>query len=256
MNILVTGGAGFIGSHTCLRLLEEGHQVVSIDNYSNSTVQSLTRIKELTSSVNTQNLKIIDGDIRRSVDLFKAFNCLDGKEIDAVIHFAGLKSVGESMKKPLKYWDINVNGTSNLLMAMSKHGCKTLVFSSSCTVYGTSKQKKINEASTIAPINPYGRTKAAVEQMLLDQFNSDPQWRICCLRYFNPVGAHPSGHIGEDPKGTPGNLFPFLMQVAKKQRKKLNIFGNDWPTADGTCIRDYIHILDLVDGHLAALRFL
>ena len=195
----------------------------------------------------------MEGDIRSNTDLDRAFAA---GPIEAVVHFAGLKAVGESVAEPLRYWDVNLNGSRCLLAAMAAHGCRTLVFSSSATLYGYPESVPIPESAPIQPINPYGHTKAAVEQLLADVAASEPGWRIARLRYFNPVGAHPSGRIGEDPNGIPNNLFPFISQVAVGRREQLQVFGGDWPTADGSGVRDYIHVMDLAEGHQAALEAL
>ena len=259
-HILVTGGAGFIGSHTCLVLLEAGYSLVVLDNYYNSSPEVLTRVASLANvSLNSQQLQIEEGDIRDRHTLDQLFSdaAASDRPFDAVIHFAGLKAVGESIEKPLSYWDVNVTGSRTLLAAMDAHNCRTIVFSSSATVYGFPKNVPIPESAPIQPINPYGFSKAAVEQMLTDLNNSAPNtWRIASLRYFNPVGAHPSGKIGEDPLGIPNNLFPFLCQVAIGRREQLQVFGSDWPTHDGTGVRDYIHVMDLAEGHEAALKTL
>jgi UDP-glucose 4-epimerase len=203
-------------------------------------------------------LQVIEGDIRCNADLKRAFaaGASTGTGVDAVIHFAGLKAVGESVAEPLRYWDVNVSGSQHLLASMRTHGCRTLVFSSSATLYGYPETVPIPESAPIRPINPYGYTKAAVEQMLRDIAASEAGWRIACLRYFNPVGAHPSGRIGEDPNGIPNNLFPFISQVAVGRREQVQVFGGDWPTPDGSGVRDYIHVMDLAEGHLAALKAL
>ena len=250
--ILVTGGAGFIGSHTCLVLLEQGHELVVLDSFDNSSPESLRRVQLLAGS---SMLHVVKGDIRDPYAVEKAFKA--ASPVDGVIHFAGLKAVAESVADPLRYWDVNLSGTRTLLAAMNRNNCRTIVFSSSATVYGHPKTLPIPESATIQPINPYGCSKAAVEQLLRDLDQSRPySWRIASLRYFNPVGAHPSGLIGEDPLGIPNNLFPFICQVAVAEREQLQVFGNDWPTADGTGIRDYIHVMDLAEGHLAALNVL
>lgn len=259
--ILITGGAGFIGSHTCLVLLEAGRQLVVLDNFSNSSSESLRRVVELVGGDGADRLLLVEGDIRNRTDLNRAFSALgDRGPIEAVVHFAGLKSVGESVAAPLQYWDVNVVGTLQLLAAMQAHTCRTLVFSSSATVYGMPEQVPIPESAAIQPINPYGKTKAAVEQLLGDlqasSSHTGEHWRIACLRYFNPVGAHPSGRIGEDPLGVPSNLFPLVSQVASGQREVLHVYGDDWPTADGTGERDFIHVMDLAEGHQAALDHL
>ena len=251
--LLITGGAGFIGSHTCLVLLQAGHRLVVLDDFSNSSPIALERVGELAGREAADRLHLIQGDIRNRSQLAQAFASASAP-VDAVIHFAGLKAVGESVKQPLSYWDVNVNGSRCLLEAMDAHGCHTLVFSSSATVYGYPEAVPIPETSPIAPINPYGQTKAAVEHMLADlQSSASDIWRIACLRYFNPVGAHSSGHIGEDPRDTPNNLFPFVSQVAVGCRSTLQVFGGDWPTPDGTGVRDYIHVMDLAEGHRCTL---
>ena len=258
-NLLITGGAGFIGSHTALVLLEAGHQLVVLDSYANSSPEALRRVAELAGPEAAKRLLVIEGDIRSERDLEQAFSTcsgLDGKPADAVIHFAGLKSVGESVAEPLRYWDVNLSGTRQLVGAMQAYGCSALVFSSSATLYGYPETVPIPETAAIAPINPYGHSKAAVEQLLADVAASEPGWRIARLRYFNPVGAHPSGRIGEDPSGIPNNLFPFVSQVAVGRRAQLQVFGGDWPTPDGSGVRDYIHVMDLAEGHRAALDVL
>ena len=251
--LLITGGAGFIGSHTCLVLLEAGHSLVVIDNFANSSPESLRRVVELAGANGAPRLQVVEGDIRCPENLERAFALAP---IEAVVHFAGLKAVGESVAEPLRYWDVNVAGSRCLLAAMAAHGCRTLVFSSSATLYGYPKTVPIPEGAAIQPINPYGHSKAAVERMLQDVAASEPGWRIASLRYFNPVGAHPSGRIGEDPSGIPNNLFPFITQVAVGRREQLQVFGGDWPTPDGSGVRDYIHVMDLAEGHGAALQVL
>jgi UDP-glucose 4-epimerase len=251
--LLITGGAGFIGSHTCLVLLEAGHSLVVLDDFSNSNPESLRRVLELANlPPGDGRLQVVEGDIRSDADLTRAFETT-AVPIEGVVHFAGLKAVGESVQDPLRYWDVNVAGSRCLLAAMQRQGCRTLVFSSSCTLYGMPEQVPIAESAPIQPINPYGHTKAAVEQLLADLAASETGWRIARLRYFNPVGAHPSGRIGEDPLGPPNNLFPFISQVAVGRRPELQVFGNDWPTPDGSGVRDYIHMMDLAEGHRAAL---
>jgi len=253
--LLITGGAGFIGSHTCLVLLDAGHNLVVLDDFSNSSPESLKRVRQLANLESSSvRLQVVEGDIRNKSDLRKGFQT--GTCIDAVIHFAGLKAVGESVSQPLRYWDVNLTGSQCLVSVMQEHNCRTLAFSSSCTVYGLPQQIPVAEDALVQPINPYGFTKAAVEQMLEDVSNSEPGWRIARLRYFNPVGAHPSGRIGEDPNGIPNNLFPFVSQVAIGRRQELQVFGSDWPTPDGTGVRDYIHVMDLAEGHLAAVEHL
>ena len=253
--LLITGGAGFIGSHTCLVLLEAGHDLVVLDDFSNSSPESLKRVCALAGlECSSERLQVIAGDIRSKSDLRKAFQT--AKPVEAVIHFAGLKAVGESVQEPLRYWDVNVAGSQCLLSVMQEQNCRTLAFSSSATLYGLPEQVPVAENAPVQPINPYGFTKAAVEQMLEDLSGSEPGWRIARLRYFNPVGAHPSGRIGEDPNGIPNNLFPFVSQVTVGRRQELQVFGSDWPTADGTGVRDYIHVMDLAEGHLAAVQHL
>jgi UDP-glucose 4-epimerase len=255
--LLITGGAGFIGSHSCLVLLEAGHNLVVLDNFDNSSPESLKRVLELAGPSAAGRLRVVEGDIRSAADLERAFEAAPaGQPITAVVHFAGLKAVGESVREPLRYWDVNLCGSRQLLEAMQAHGCRSLVFSSSCTVYGLPKQTPISESAAIQPINPYGHSKAAVERLLADLAASEAGWRIARLRYFNPVGAHPSGRIGEDPRGIPNNLFPFVSQVAVGRRDCLEVFGGDWPTPDGSGIRDYIHVMDLAEGHRAALDVL
>ena len=261
-HLLITGGAGFIGSHTCLVLLEAGHSLVVLDNYSNSSPASLERVAGLAglseSCASVERLQIIEGDIRNPADLDQAFSCLspDSSRVDGVIHFAGLKAVGESVQQPLHYWDVNVNGSRMLLEAMRRHHCHTLVFSSTSTVYGEPTTFPITEEFPTEPRHPYAQTKLAVEWILQALEASEPHWCISRLRYFNPVGAHPSGQIGEDPRGIPNNLFPFITQVATGQRDQLRIFGDDWPSPDGTGIRDYLHVMDLAEAHGLAIAWL
>jgi len=254
--LLITGGAGFVGSHACLSFLESGYSLVVIDNYSNGSLQALRRVSELAGlNDNSERLNLVEGDICSISDLDRAFS-LSKEPIEAVVHFAGLKAVGESLEIPLKYWDVNVTGSIRLLEAMKRYNCRTIVFSSSATVYGYPKVIPISEEADVNPINPYGKTKAAVENLLFDLNINEARWRTASLRYFNPVGSHPSGLIGEDPNGRPNNLFPFISQVAVGRMKELEIFGTDWPTSDGSAIRDYIHVMDLVEGHRCALEFL
>ena len=245
--IFVTGGAGCIGSHTCVELLNAGHEVTVFDNFSNSQPEALERVQRIAG----RQLNFIEGDIR---DLSSLNAALKNSQATAVIHFAGLKAVGESVAKPLLYYDNNVLGTLKLLQAMQETGVKTLVFSSSATVYGDPQRLPLTEDHPLSSTNPYGQTKLVIENMLRDLFKSDPSWHIGILRYFNPVGAHASGLIGEDPQGTPNNLLPFVAQVAVGRREFLNIWGNDYATPDGTGVRDYIHVVDLALGHLAALK--
>jgi len=245
--ILVTGGAGFIGSHTVVELLQAGQQVVVVDNFCNSSPIVLQRIAEITGTAP----EFVEADIRDRAALSQIFS---DHRPESVIHFAGLKAVGESVEQPLAYYQNNVSGTATLCEVMAEFGCKRLVFSSSATVYGEPQSLPIKEDAATGATNPYGRTKLFIEEMLRDLYASDPEWRIAILRYFNPVGAHPSGRIGEDPRGIPNNLFPFITQVAVGQREHLSVFGDDYPTVDGTGVRDYIHVVDLAIGHLRALE--
>ncbi len=248
MKILVTGGMGYIGSHTCVQMLQAGIEPVIVDNLCNSNSEVLQRIKALTGVCPA----FYHGDIRDAEFLDQVFA---EHQIDSVIHFAGLKAVGESVQKPLEYYDNNVNGSLVLVNTMRKAGVKSIVFSSSATVYGDPDVVPITEDSPVgATTNPYGRSKYMVEQCLSDFFHAQPDWSITLLRYFNPVGAHPSGTMGEDPQGIPNNLMPFIAQVAVGRRDALSVFGNDYPTPDGTGVRDYIHVMDLADGHIAALN--
>ena len=247
--ILVTGGAGYIGSHTVLLLLEAGYEVVVFDNFCNASQESLRRVEKIVG----KSIPFVEGDIRSSEDLDKVFTVY---QISAVIHFAGLKAVGESVSEPLSYYDNNVNGTLVLCEAMRRHNCFQIVFSSSATVYGDPHTTPITEAFPLSATNPYGKTKLFVEEILRDLYTSDNQWHIALLRYFNPVGAHISGTIGEDPNGIPNNLMPFIAQTAVGKRAYLSVFGDDYDTVDGTGVRDYIHVMDLSSGHLKALEYL
>ncbi len=247
MNILVTGGAGYIGSLTCVQLLSAGHQPVIFDNLHNAKARVVDRIEQVTG----KRPAFVRGDVR---DRTLLEHTLRTHAIEAVIHFAGWKAVGESVQRPLAYYDNNVNGTLVLLEAMKATGLKTLVFSSSATVYAESDVMPLSEDAAKQPSNPYGRTKWMVEQMLADLAVAEPDWSLTALRYFNPVGAHPSGLMGEDPQGVPNNLMPYIAQVAVGRRGALQVFGNDYPTADGTGVRDYIHVMDLAEGHLAACQ--
>lgn len=244
--VLVTGGAGYIGSHTVLELLAAGHEVVVVDNYANSSPESLNRVRELAGL----SFAVHEADIADAGALDRIFG---ERPIDAVTHFAALKAVGESVRNPLAYYRNNVSGTLTLLEAMKRHGVHRIVFSSSATVYGNNERVPLTEEEPLHPVNPYGWTKAMIEQILRDTAASDPAWSVALLRYFNPIGAHPSGRIGEDPNGIPNNLMPNITQVALGKRKELTIFGNDYPTPDGTGVRDYIHVSDLAFGHVKAL---
>jgi UDP-glucose 4-epimerase len=245
--ILVTGASGFIGSHTCVELLQSGFDIVALDNLCNSSREALERVRKITG----RDFPFVEADIRDRAALDAI---LAKHRIDAVIHFAGLKAVGESVEKPLEYFENNVAGSVTLLQALRAANVKTFVFSSSATVYGDPEVLPLVESARLSVTNPYGRTKLMVEQILNDLERSDASWRIGILRYFNPVGAHESGLIGEDPRGIPNNLMPFIAQVAVGRREKLSVFGNDYPTPDGTGVRDYIHVVDLARGHVAALN--
>ncbi|HOA79759.1 MAG TPA: UDP-glucose 4-epimerase GalE [Defluviitaleaceae bacterium] len=247
MSILITGGAGYIGSHTCVELLNTGYDVVVVDNLSNSKPESLKRIQEITG----KSLKFYNVDILNKEKLEEVFN---ENEIEAVIHFAGLKAVGESVELPISYYHNNITGTLILCEVMKKHNVKKIVFSSSATVYGMNNKSPLTEDLPLSATNPYGWTKLMIEQILRDIYISDKEWSISILRYFNPIGAHESGKIGEDPNGIPNNLMPYITQVAIGKMDKLNIFGNDYDTHDGTGVRDYIHVVDLAKGHLKALN--
>lgn len=252
-NILVTGGAGYIGSHTLVQLLEAGYSVTVFDNLCNSSAVSLDRVAQLT-GVGEDKLKFIKGDVSSPSDLDRAFT---SASFDAVIHFAALKAVGESVKLPLKYYANNVTGTLELVNAMNRHDVKQIVFSSSATVYGTASSPLTEDSQVgVGITNPYGQSKYMIECVLKDLYRSDPEWGVVLLRYFNPVGAHPSGCIGEDPAGIPNNLMPYVQQVAIGKREKVTVFGNDYDTPDGTGVRDYIHVVDLAAGHLKALEYL
>ena len=249
MKVLVTGGAGYIGTHTCVELLQAGHEVLVVDNLSNSHPESIRRVEHITG----KTVDFVEADIRDRVALDTLFSRFAP---DAVIHFAGLKAVGESVEQPLRYYQNNVAGTLTLCEAMAEHGVFRLVFSSSATVYGDPESVPIREDAPLSTTNPYGRSKLIVEDMLRDLALADERWSIALLRYFNPVGAHPSGLIGEDPNGIPNNLTPYIAQVAIGKLPQLSVFGGDYPTPDGTGVRDYIHIVDLAQGHLKALDHL
>lgn len=249
MKVLLTGGAGYIGSHTASVLSKLGHQVVLYDNLSNSSDAVLQRLDQITG----KQIRFVQGDVRETELLRRTIATYS---IEAVIHFAGLKAVGESIEKPIDYYANNVQGAISLLEAMRSEEVKTLVFSSSATVYGHPHYLPLDESHPTCAINPYGRSKLHIEDMFRDVAVSDPEWRTACLRYFNPVGAHESGLIGENPNGEPNNLMPYIAQVASGQRTTLNVFGGDYPTADGTGVRDYIHVMDVAEGHVAVLNFL
>lgn len=251
MAILVTGGAGFIGSHACLALLQAGESIVVLDNFSNSHPAALHRVEQLAG----KTLTLVEGDLRDRTLLDAMFQ---QQTIEAVIHFAGLKAVGESVEKPLLYYRNNVEGSLTLLAAMETAGVRRLIFSSSATVYGDPHQVPIKEEAAVQPANPYGHTKAVIEQILMDLADNSgtSPWQVGVLRYFNPVGAHPSGQIGEDPNDIPNNLLPYIGKVAVGALRELSVFGNDYTTVDGTGVRDYIHVMDLVEGHLMALKWL
>lgn len=248
MRILVTGGAGYIGSHTCVELLNEGYEVVVLDNLCNSSREALNRVEEITG----KTVKFYETDLLDQPEVKRVF---DSEAIDAVIHFAGLKAVGESVEKPLEYYHNNITGTLILCDEMRRHGVKNIVFSSSATVYGDPAFIPITEACPKGQItNPYGQTKGMLEQILTDINRADPEWNVMLLRYFNPIGAHESGRIGEDPKGIPNNLVPYIAQVAVGKLDHLNVFGDDYDTPDGTGVRDYIHVVDLAKGHVKAVE--
>jgi UDP-glucose 4-epimerase len=247
MRVLVTGGAGYIGSHTCVEMLDAGMDVVVVDNLSNSKEESLRRVRAITG----KQLRFVEADLRDRAALDQLFR---ESAFDAVIHFAGLKAVGESVAMPLAYYDNNIGGTITLCQAMAAAGIRNIVFSSSATVYGDPVSVPIREDFALSATNPYGRSKLFIEEILRDQHVADIAWNVVLLRYFNPVGSHPSGCIGEDPNGIPNNLMPYVAQVAIGKLPRLRVFGNDYPTPDGTGVRDYIHVVDLARGHLAALR--
>ncbi|MBQ4487613.1 MAG: UDP-glucose 4-epimerase GalE [Oscillospiraceae bacterium] len=246
--ILVTGGAGYIGSHTCIELLDAGEDIIVLDNFSNSKPRALELIKEITG----KDFKFYEADLLDRAAVSRIF---EENKIDSVIHFAGLKAVGESVAKPIEYYHNNITGTLILCNEMRKHGCKTIVFSSSATVYGEPAMIPITEECPKGTCtNPYGWTKWMIEQMLIDTQKADPEWKVALLRYFNPIGAHESGKIGENPNGIPNNLMPYIQQVAVGKLPELGVFGNDYPTHDGTGVRDYIHVVDLAKGHLKAIE--
>ena len=246
MAILITGGAGYIGSHTCIEMLNAGYDVVVIDNLDNSSAESLKRVEKITG----KSVKFYKEDVRCKDALRKIFT---ENKIEAAIHFAGLKAVGESVREPIMYYDNNLKNTIALLEVMDEFGVKKIVFSSSATVYGVATEMPLVEGMPLGAINPYGRTKYFIEEILRDLYVADKEWSIALLRYFNPIGAHKSGLIGEDPKGIPNNLMPYIAQVAVGKLEKLHVFGNDYKTVDGTGVRDYIHVVDLADGHVKAI---
>lgn len=246
MSILVTGGAGYIGSHTCIEMQNAGYDVIVIDNLDNSSDESLKRVEKITG----KPVKFYEDDVRNKEALRKIFS---ENKIEAVIHFAGLKAVGESVREPIMYYDNNLISTINLIEVMNEFGCKKIVFSSSATVYGVATEMPLIEGMPLGAINPYGRTKYFIEEILRDLYVADKEWSIALLRYFNPIGAHKSGLIGEDPKGIPNNLMPYISQVAVGKLEKLHVFGNDYNTVDGTGVRDYIHVVDLANGHVKAI---
>lgn len=247
MAILVTGGAGYIGSHTCIELLSAGEDIVVMDNFYNSKPRAVELIKEISG----RDFPFYEADMCNEAEMEKIFA---ENDIEAVIHFAGYKAVGESVREPLMYFTNNLGGTFTLLNTMKKHGCKKLIFSSSATVYGIPETVPVKEDFPLSAINPYGRTKLMIEDMCRDLCASDSEWSVALLRYFNPIGAHESGKIGEDPNGIPNNLMPIILNVARGKQDRLKVFGNDYPTPDGTCVRDYIHVVDLAKGHLAAVK--
>ena len=246
MSILVTGGAGYIGSHTCIEMQNAGYDVIVVDNLDNSSKESLNRVEKITG----KTVKFYEEDVRNKEALRKIFN---ENEIEAVIHFAGLKAVGESVREPIMYYDNNLISTLVLLEVMNEFNVKKFVFSSSATVYGVATEMPLVEGMPLGAINPYGRTKYFIEEILRDLYVADKDWCIALLRYFNPIGAHKSGLIGEDPKGIPNNLMPYISQVAVGKLEKLHVFGNDYKTVDGTGVRDYIHVVDLANGHVKAV---
>lgn len=248
--ILVTGGTGFIGSHTCVELIEHGYDVVVADNLSNSKLEPLNRIQTITGT----RPRFYEVDMRDRAGLDKLFQ--SEPDIQAVIHFAGLKAVGESVEKPLEYYENNINGTLVLCDVMRAHGCKTIIFSSSATVYGDNEVPLVETMQKLPASNPYGWTKWMIEEILTDLHTADPEWNVMLLRYFNPIGAHPSGLMGEDPRGIPNNLLPYVAQVAVGRRECVHVFGDDYPTPDGTGERDYIHVMDLASGHVMALEWM
>lgn len=250
--VIVAGGAGYIGSHVCVALLRAGHDVLVIDNFSNSNPAALERIEKIAG----KNPILLRADLADPADEKKIIGAVQAYGATGAVHLAGLKAVGESVEEPLRYYSVNIGAALTLLKALEAANARTLVFSSSATVYGDENESPVDETGRTGPTNPYGRTKLHIEEILKDIAGADPRWKVCNLRYFNPVGADPSGLIGEDPRGVPNNLFPFIAQVAVGRRPQLKIFGNDYPTRDGSGVRDYIHVSDLAAGHLAALDYL
>jgi len=250
--IIVAGGAGYIGSHVCVELLEAGKSVLVIDNFANSSPEALARIEEIAGG----KVEFLEADLADPAHADKIIAAVSAFRPDGAVHLAGLKAVGESVAEPMRYYAVNLGATVTLLKALDAAGARLIVFSSSATVYGDRNKSPVTEDGATGPTNPYGRTKYFIEEMLRDQVRADPRWKACNLRYFNPVGAHASGRIGEDPNGIPNNLFPFIAQVAVGRREKLSVFGNDYPTKDGTGVRDYIHVVDLAKGHVKALDYL
>ncbi|MBB5519899.1 UDP-glucose 4-epimerase GalE [Amphiplicatus metriothermophilus] len=250
--IVVAGGAGYIGSHVCVELLAVGKEVLVVDDFSNSSPEALARVEEIAG----RKIALLEADLADAAQAEKINAAVAAFRPDGAVHLAGLKAVGESVAEPERYYRVNINAALALVRALDAAGARRIVFSSSATVYGEANPNPVREDAATAPANPYGRTKLFIEEILKDLARADPRWRACNLRYFNPVGAHPSGRIGEDPEGVPNNLFPFIAQTAVGRREKLRIFGKDYPTRDGTGVRDYIHVCDLARGHLAALDYL
>ena len=250
--IIVTGGAGYIGSHVCVELLRAGHKTLVIDNFANSSPKALDRIREIAGS----GAELLRADLADANDAARIMAAVKAFRPDGAIHLAGLKAVGESVAEPVRYYAVNLPATFTLIRALEEANARLIVFSSSATVYGDLNESPVDETGMLGPTNPYGRTKLFIEEMLKDLAKADARWKVCNLRYFNPVGAHQSGKIGEDPNGVPNNLFPFIAQVAVGRLDRLKVFGNDYPTKDGTGVRDYIHVSDLAAGHVAALDYL
>ncbi|MEL6791566.1 MAG: UDP-glucose 4-epimerase GalE [Pseudomonadota bacterium] len=254
--IIVAGGAGYIGSHVCVSLIEAGYSLMVVDNFANSHPESLNRVRQITGVNDPDRLTLVEADLASPADRTQIIDAICSFQPSGAIHLAGLKAVGESVAEPVRYYQTNINATFGLIAGLEAAGARHLVFSSSATVYGDLNANPVSERGATGPTNPYGHTKLMIEQMLNDLARADARWRVCNLRYFNPVGAHPSGLIGEDPNDIPNNLFPYIAQVAVGRRETLEIFGDDYPTPDGTGVRDYIHVSDLAHGHLRALEFL